>query len=1058
MAISFVGSGTVSTGANPTVAVPAGVAAGDLLLIYVNSNGSSSPPTNWTTVTNAVFSLAIYSKIATSSESAVTLSAGGVEAVSVMVAYRGVGYIDAAGSAFTGTSTSALSPSVTTRFANDWVLNFYSVNSGSAAALTAPASTTQRVNRTNTGSLRGFLLVDELQATAGASTARTATLSVSNTWNTRAIALKEPQAFYIDPQNGLDANNGQTFATALKNISGATAAKGITAGDTVRIKEAPLYNTGVNATWTSVQQRGVSPFSNQAVAGATNATPIVCNTSLAHGYSTGDVVLISGGTGNTAVNGVWKITVTSSTQFSLDDSSGNGVYSGNSANLIPIFCRTIKTASALVKPIASFAPLRTASLGTRASWVGSANVSTSLIPGGVIGKGSVFDQIAINASFTTGKIAYYTLPATLNLSAYQQLSLFIMQQTGATLGGLTISLCSDTTGNTAVDTFTIPSTGATAIWCPFTFNKGSALGSSIQSISISRAVNNGAQTFNFNSIVACKAPTDVDALSNTSLITKNNGTEGAYAVGGFGGSDGTIVFLDNAPSANNLTVTGGAYYGTTETAGLWRYEPFNPWTLNGVALPVAGGNTYCTLTTNSGILNNPITYSGGWDSTNMSTRTGQTWFSNQNGIAEGIRNNSANYITTDTINYTRGAEVWVCAGSFTGAVVKNSNFTATSSQAFFSVASSMFVTISNCIFTNTNGTASIYIYYSSGVQSNPIIIDGCTISGSTGTNININTVSNGAPFINITNCSLNTASNVALLSGNTMYGNITNTSINYFNTTAFQSNSNIIGNINNLTIVPEPAGGGQIFLQQINIAPTTPQNVYTQFKNVTVNAPTTTYSQGTTNFNYVISNGANWRFSNCSFTPTNVVYTNGNLLYDNGGSYFYNCSGIPSTIAYSATVVQPYVNNAAFYSQDENNVVGNNKIYLLYALITSQTAVRNTPSGYAWAMAPTQTLINSTNPLKLKLASVAANGGSAVTISAYMRRTNTGLTMQLVCPANQPFGPSTDTVASMTAAANTWEQVSISFTPTQNAVYDIYAYCYGGSSFTGYVDDLGVSQ
>jgi hypothetical protein len=46
----------------------------------------------------------------------------------------------------------------------------------------------------------------------------------------------------------------------------------------------------------------------------------------------------------------------------------------------------------------------------------------------------------------------------------------------------------------------------------------------------------------------------------------------------------------------------------------------------------------------------------------------------------------------------------------------------------------------------------------------------------------------------------------------------------------------------------------------------------------------------------------------------------------------------------------------------------------------------------------------------------------------------------------------------MTAAADTWEQVSISFTPTQNGVYDIYAYAFGGTTFTGYVDDVGVTQ
>lgn len=63
-----------------------------------------------------------------------------------------------------------------------------------------------------------------------------------------------------------------------------------------------------------------------AVTGATNATPIVITTSTAHGYSTGMVVEISGVGGNTAANGIWTITVVNSTQFSLQQSAGNGNY------------------------------------------------------------------------------------------------------------------------------------------------------------------------------------------------------------------------------------------------------------------------------------------------------------------------------------------------------------------------------------------------------------------------------------------------------------------------------------------------------------------------------------------------------------------------------------------------------------------------------------------------------------------------------------------------------------------------------------------------------------
>ena len=1059
MAISFVGAGTVSTGANPTVSVPTGVAAGDVLLIFASSSNGITAPTGWTGVQTFNTTNIIFLKIATSSESSAVASASNTNTAAVMVAYRGVGYVDVVGTQNSNTSTTPTTNSITTRFANDYVISFYSSAPAGGPTWTAPALTTQRVNQASSGTTRGILIADELQAVAGASVPRVATLSIGNSWNSLAIALKEPQAFYVDPENGNDANNGQTFATALKNISGATAAKAIQPGDTVRIKEAPLYNTGVNATWTSVQQRGISPFNTQAITGATNAAPIVCTTSLAHGYSTGDVVQISAANGNTAANGYFKITVVNSTSFSLDDSSGNGVYSGN-GTISPMFCRTIKTASALVQPIASFAPLKTVSLGTRVAWVGSANVTT-LLQTTVFSKGGARDDISIAAGFTTGKIAYYTLPATLDLSAYQQLSLFLFQASG-TLGGLTISLCSDTTGDTAVDTFTIPSTGSLNVWTPFTINKGSALGSSIRSVSISRASNLGAQSFFFNSIVACKSPTSVDALSNTSLVTKNNGTEGAYAVGGFGGSDGTIVFLDCSSNLTNLTTTGGAYYGTTETVGLWRYEPLNPYTLNSAALPASSSTTtsYMVFPTNNGILNNPITFSGGWDSTNMSTRTGQTWFSNQNGNGYGLYNpNGVNNITIDRVNYTRCYHGFLADSVFLNNIIQNCNYTATRDIGMNFNANSQ-QQLQSCIVTNT-ASIGVNIGYGSNNINTPTVINNCTFSGNVTANLNINVSSSGYPYYNITNSSFNTSAGTGITGQQFSYATLTSNSINYFNTTGLNTRNNIIGTINNLTFVPEPAGGNEILNINFFLSayPVLPQNIYSTFNNLTVNAPTTQYSQGTTNLTYVINGCPNFKFLNSSFTPANVVYSSGNLFDTQGGAYLYNCTGVPSTITPQTVTVAPYILNAAQYSQDEGNTVGNNKIYFSGGLATSQTAVRNTPSGYAWSLAPTSTsTVTSAFPLKLKIASVAANGGSAVTVSAYMRRTNTGLTMQLVCPANQPYGPATDTTASISAVADTWQQVSISFTPTQNAVFDIYVYVYGGTTFTGYVDDLEVTQ
>lgn len=64
------------------------------------------------------------------------------------------------------------------------------------------------------------------------------------------------------------------------------------------------------------------------ITAATNATPIAVTTVSAHGWTTGTVVRIVGALGNTAANGQWTITVTSTTSFTLNTSVGNGSYTG----------------------------------------------------------------------------------------------------------------------------------------------------------------------------------------------------------------------------------------------------------------------------------------------------------------------------------------------------------------------------------------------------------------------------------------------------------------------------------------------------------------------------------------------------------------------------------------------------------------------------------------------------------------------------------------------------------------------------------------------------------
>jgi hypothetical protein len=92
---AFVAANAGATGSNPVLTVPAGYAAGNsLFIVHVNTNSATpTTPTGWdlsfsySTGTNRLF---IYQKIASSSESSVTLTVTAATSCSVMLCYTNV--------------------------------------------------------------------------------------------------------------------------------------------------------------------------------------------------------------------------------------------------------------------------------------------------------------------------------------------------------------------------------------------------------------------------------------------------------------------------------------------------------------------------------------------------------------------------------------------------------------------------------------------------------------------------------------------------------------------------------------------------------------------------------------------------------------------------------------------------------------------------------------------------------------------------------------------------------------------------------------------------------
>lgn len=195
-------SGSVT---NITVALPAGTAAGDLLVAHVSQRYDASfavtAPSGWTLAGSvdlgggATVATWLWHRLATSSEpSSYTFSAGSKSLRhAAIVAYSGVdgtSPVNAyAGAGTTTASTSLVAPSVTTTVSNAALLTFFAVRAN--ATVTPPAGMTERYDLV-TGTGASHLAVsgnDQQLSASGGTGTRTATSTVSEMHTALTLAL-----------------------------------------------------------------------------------------------------------------------------------------------------------------------------------------------------------------------------------------------------------------------------------------------------------------------------------------------------------------------------------------------------------------------------------------------------------------------------------------------------------------------------------------------------------------------------------------------------------------------------------------------------------------------------------------------------------------------------------------------------------------------------------------------------------------------------------------------------------------------------------------------------
>jgi hypothetical protein len=134
-----------------------------------------------------------------------------------------------------------------------------------------------------------------------------------------------------DPQQQIGATT-QNIKIAIHNSPGNNVvyvAAANPAPDPFESKVTVTWSANGGAVW-NLMDEAVTLAAALTITDATNASPIsiTCGNVIDTGINTGDRVLIQNVNGNLGANGIWTVTRTGATSFTLDGSAGTGTYTG----------------------------------------------------------------------------------------------------------------------------------------------------------------------------------------------------------------------------------------------------------------------------------------------------------------------------------------------------------------------------------------------------------------------------------------------------------------------------------------------------------------------------------------------------------------------------------------------------------------------------------------------------------------------------------------------------------------------------------------------------------
>lgn len=839
--------------------------------------------------------------------------------------------------------------------------------------------------------------------------------------------------YYIDFENGNDANNGSSWALAWKTFTtGATAAR-TAPGDEIRVaKSADPTSLGQTALWTGSDGQ----FANISPTSSSNTSPIVI-TKAAHGLQSGDIVKIFGHTVNTNANGLWKVTYISDSQFSLDGSSGNGV-GGSSGSFIKSTHKVVQLTTPVTQDICNCDSIWTAGAGCTVS------LETAIVKEG-LGSAKI-----VCGSGTNQILAKFALPSSLDLSLYEQISFWFQSSAAITAGSLEIRLYSDSACTALVESLPFNECVGFGRMRPEVINKGSALSATVQGIALYAVTSQSGRTLYLDNIIACKAASAPDSLTLRSLISKNIQNEnGDHAFLGIQAIVGSWVLLDNVH--NTYTNVGRGYSGQTENVTTYKRE--------GIIIDINAG--YAQIINESGTEENHIKYIGGFNPA-TNTRDGYTVIDGLTNLRPGIYGYGRNYVDLSYFQASRfdaGLNYLPMFGVFSNLIATNNN------NGFRSYASFI-----SSIYSLNNHAGLLTDAHSGGITG---ILENCTTNSNMTYGVSFIT----EKFLQITNIISNNNEQHGLLFSNFNYtvDIIKSVCFNkgsgiYFNSSTGRIRINRVIDANyNTTGVTFTSTYSKIYLiNNLNYNKTalnfSSSNNYV-FKIEKLNySMSVVFNLDSSNFNYV------YEISESIGSPTCALFYGTTLEF-----YVYkgNFSGYATSyvnIIRSLYLIDCFLDKLSLGSsiisdgriyQHNYNLSGNHYIATEYGYIENDSLVRHSESGFSWKIAITSSNRYSEYPIKFSIAKIFCSGGSQAILSCWVKKTHASdIGAKLLVDHYSNTTIAADTSANA-AETTEWQQLILYVTPTADGVVELTLEVFwqsGDADEFVYVDDVSAAQ